>query len=206
MLTAFDLTQYVCERLQPDFDTAKAWLARLVDVLAANLPPADRYEDVAAAILILLACDDDANGARRARAHLLRMGCPLSDEVPTSERVQGFQSVLIQKRGFVETWNEVRTVRTFPEQTRAYVLALKTGRPSMEYGDLPKRVPEEWPVLQDALTSPNSRTRIWLLEEWSTACPRCHITLPIFELSKLRTIGIATAKNCCHRILIYQGG
>jgi hypothetical protein len=77
-LTAFDLTQYICERLQPDFSIAKAWLARLVDILVTVAPPADRHEDIAAAILILLACADDPNGARIARARLLQLGYPLS--------------------------------------------------------------------------------------------------------------------------------
>jgi hypothetical protein len=205
-LTAFDLTQYVCERLQPDVGVAQAWLARLVDVLAVFPPPTDRREDVAAAILILLVGNDDANGTRMARSRLLRLGYPLSEKVPSSEGVQGFQSVLTYTAGFEEAWIQVRWVRTFPEQTRAYLLALQTGRPSTEYKDLPKQAPEEWPVLQDALTLPNSRNRILVLEKWSTACPRCHITLPKFELSNLRTIGIATARNCCRRILLYGGG
>ena len=126
--------------------------------------------------------------------------------MPSSERVQGFQSVLIQRTGFAEAWAQIQMVRTFHEQTRAYLSALKTGRPSTEYPDLPKAAPEEWPVLQDAITSPNSRERILVLERWSSACPKCHITLPAFELSKLRTIGIATAKNCCRRILLCSGG
>jgi hypothetical protein len=73
-------------------------------------------------------------------------------------------------------------VRTFPEQTRAYLSALKTGHPSTEYPDLPKAAPQEWPVLQDVFTSPNSRDRILVLEKWSNACPKHHMTLPAFEL------------------------
>jgi len=205
-LTGFDLAQYICERLQPDFGIVKTWLARLVDVLAVAAPPADRREDVAAAILALLACSDEPNGARIARTRLLRLSYPLSGEAPSSERVQGFQSVLIQTTSFAEAWVQVQTVRTFPEQTRAYLLALKTGHPSAECPDLPNAVPEEWPVLQDALTSPNSRNRLLVLDKWSSACPIHHMTLPAFDLSNLETIGIATARNCCRRILLYSGG
>jgi hypothetical protein len=41
-LIAFDLTQYVCERLQPDFGTVKHWLERLLTARGADekaLPP-----------------------------------------------------------------------------------------------------------------------------------------------------------------------
>lgn len=40
-ITAFDLTQYVCERLHPDLGIAKAWLGRLVDILI-RIAPEDR--------------------------------------------------------------------------------------------------------------------------------------------------------------------
>jgi hypothetical protein len=204
-ITAFDLTQYVCERLQPDLGIAKIWLERLVDVLSRVSPPADRRGDVAAAILVLLACDYEPSRARTARARLLRLGFPVSGKAPSPERVQGFQSVLIQTAGFAEVWERVQTVRTFPEQIQAYLSALKTGQLSTEYADLTRAAPEEWPVLQDALSSPDSRTRILVLDECSNACPRCHITLPRMEVSKLRSVGITTAKNCCHRVLLYSG-
>jgi hypothetical protein len=202
-ILAFDLTQYICERLQPDFGIAEAWLDRLVYVLASVAPPADRREDIAAAILVLLACSSEPSRVRIARARLLRLGFSVSGGPPSSERVQGFQSVLIQTTGFAESWEAVKTVRTFAEQIRAYLCALKTGQPSTEYGDLPKAASEEWPVLADAFNSQESRRRIFVLEDWSTACPRCHMTLPGIEVSKLRTIGIATAKNCGHGILLY---
>jgi len=204
-LTAFDLTQYVCERLQPDVTIARAWLERLVDTLASMIPPADRLEDVAAAVLVLPACSNELDGVRITRARLLRLGYPLSKELPSSEHVQGFQSVLIPLHSFAEVWAEVQIVRTFAEQIRAYLAALKTGQPSTDYSDLSKAVPEEWPVLRDAITSHNKAERILVLDQWSTACPRHHRTLPGIEVSKLRNVGIATARNCCDRVLVYPG-
>jgi hypothetical protein len=205
-LTAFDLTQYVCERLQPDICIARAWLERLVAALAAVPLPADRRENVAAAILVLLACGDDPKGARTARSRLLRLGYPLSGEPPSAEGVHGFQSVLIQTTSFAEIWPRVLTVRTFPELARAYALALQTGQSSNGFGELAEAAPKEWPVLKGALSSPDLRNRILVLEKWSKACPRCNRTLPLFEVSNLKTIGVATAKNCCGRILVYAGG
>jgi hypothetical protein len=204
-IIAFDLTQYICERLHPDFGIAKAWLGRLVDVLARVLPPADRYEDVASAVLVLLGCAYDLSSARTARVRLLRLGFPTSGEAPSLDRVRGFQSVLIQTIGLAEVWERVRTVRTFSEQLRSYLSALQAGRPSRGYGELPEAAPEEWPVLKDAFNSEDSRSSIFVLNEYSDACPRCNITLPRDEVNKLRSIGIATAKNCCHCILLYPG-
>jgi hypothetical protein len=73
-ITAFDLKQYVCERLQPALDIAKTWLERLVGVLVRVVLPPDRREDIAAAILVLLACGYEPRRARTARARLLRLG------------------------------------------------------------------------------------------------------------------------------------
>lgn len=203
-LMAFDLTQYVCERLQPDLGIAKAWLGRLLDVIASVDPPADRQEDIAAAIIVLLACDCEPNSARIARARLLRLGYPISGEAPSPERAQGFHSVLIQTITFADAWKQVLTARTFAEQIRAYLLALQACQPSMEYPDLPKEALEEWPVLKDAFTSQEARKKILVLNEWSNACPKCHRTLPGIELSKLRTIHVATAKNCCDCVLLLR--
>jgi hypothetical protein len=203
--TAFDLTQYMCERLQPDVTIARSWLERLVDVLVRTAPPADRLEDIAAAILVLPAYSGEPDGARSARTRLRRLGYPLSGKVPPSERVQGFQSVLIQLTSFEEIWTEVQKVRTYPEQIRAYLTALKTGHPSDEYADLPKAAREEWPALRDAITSHNAHKKVLVLDRWSIACPRHNMSLPAIEVSKLRTVGVATARNCCDCVLVYPG-
>ena len=205
-ITAFDLTQYVCERLQPDVGIAKSWLNRLLNALTRAPPPADRREDVAAATLVLLARDYEPNGARTARARLFQLGFPISGQPPSSAHVQGFQSVLTQTIGFFEIWERVQTVRTFPEQIRAYLSALNKGQPSTEYGDLPLEAAEEWPVLEDAFSSQDSREKICVLDKLSDACPIHYMTLPSMERSKLRNIGIATAKNCRQsHVLIYPG-
>jgi hypothetical protein len=204
-ITAFDLTQYICERLQPDINIAKGWLQRLIAALMRTPPPEDRLEDMAAAILVLLACEFEPNQARLARSRSLRLGFPISGESPSPERVQGFQSVLLQTVGFTEAWEQVQRIRTFSEQIQAYLLALKTGELSTKYNDLAEAASEEWPALEEALGSQNSRGRILVLDQWRNACPRCSRTLPKIEESKLRTIGIATAKNCCQRVLLFPG-
>jgi hypothetical protein len=204
-LIGFDLTQYICERLQPDFGIAKVWLERLINALIRNKPPTDRCEDVAAAILVLLACVDATSAARNARTHLLQLGYSTSGKAPSQEHVQGFQSILIQTIAWADAWELVRAARTFPEQIRSYLSALETGQPSAGYSDLQAAAVEEWPVLENALTSKDARKRILVFDKWSNSCPLHYMTFPTIEISKLRTVGVATAKNCCSRVIIYSG-
>ena len=78
----------------------------------------------------------------------------MSGEIPSTDGVQGFQSILPQTVGLEELWPQLQRVRTYPEQVRAYLHALKNGTPAAaDYGDLAHEAHEEWPVLEDALTS-----------------------------------------------------
>jgi hypothetical protein len=204
-ITAFDLTQYVCERLNPDATIAKIWLERLMDTVALASPPVDRLEEFAAATLVLPACASELNEIRTTRSRLLRLGYSLSNKPPSAEHVRGFQSVLIPLHDFAEIWARVQAVRTYAEQTTAYIVALNSGKPSTDYSDLSNAVPEEWPVLRDAIMAHNKAGRVLVLKQWSTACPLHHRTLPGIEISKLRNVGVATARNCCDRVLVYSG-
>ena len=199
------LTQYVCERLRPEVARVKAWLERLISaLLKAGVPP-ERRDDVAAAILFMLGI---WHGTQR-----LSVGARLSPpneygffwRCSIDEGVQGFQSILPQNVAFEELWTRLGQIRTYPEQVRAYLLALKNGKPATEYGDLAKEAREEWPVLEDALTSESSRKRILELSHWQESCPRCQISLPTSEVFKLQSLCIATAKNCCRRVVIWTG-
>ena len=198
---AFDLTRYVCDRLQPEAAQAKAWLERLIKVsLDAGVPP-DRRNDVAAAVLTLLANSLEATTLRRARDCLLRLNVDFSGEPPSTAAVRGFQSVLLQQATFAELWPQLMTIRTYPEQVRSYLQAVEDGKPTSDYSDLTE-AREEWPTLQDAITSPQARGRLLVTKGPLEACPRCHIRLPRGEVQKLQSTGIATTKNCCHRVVI----
>jgi len=205
-LVAFDLTQYICERLQPEAARARAWLERLIRALLKSGVPPERRDDAAAAILILLGMWSEPGGYRWARDCLRRLGMDMSGEAPPSDGVEGFQSIFPQTVAFAELWPRLQKVRTYPEQVRSYLRALEDRKPGSGYDDLAREAHEEWPVLEDALTSENSRKKILELSHWREACPRCHITLPESEIFKLRSTCIATAKNCCNRILIWTGG
>jgi hypothetical protein len=128
-----------------------------------------------------------------------------SGDIPSTKGVQGFQSILPQSVALGELWAGLQRIRTYPEQVRAYLIALKNGKPATEYGDLAKEAREEWPVLEEAFTSESARKRILELSHWRESCPHCQISLPTSEVFKLQSLCIATAKNCCRRILIWTG-
>ena len=205
MLTAFDLTQYVCDRLRPDLVQAKRWLEKLIRVLVNSDVPLERREDIAAAALVALGVKPDVDRCRWARSCLLRLGVDFSKEPPTADGVRGYQAVLMPQATFTELWAQLAALRTFPEQVASYRQALEEGTPSDGYPDLPREVKEEWPLLEAALTSPQARRAIVFTSGSHEACPRCYIKLPSVEIQKLRSCGIATAKNCCRRIVICQG-
>ncbi len=204
-LAAFVITQYVCERLQPSSATARAWLDRLVTALVRVKPPGQRHSDIAAAILTLMSPTPDRDGDRIARDRLLRVGVDVLGAPPSPDSVRGFRGVLIQSADFSELWARIQAIRTFPEQVKAYLDALKIRRPGVGYDELGRVAPEEWCVLKHAITSDRAQSRILVLDRWAEACPRCHMMLPAHEVQRLRLVSVATAKNCCGRIILWPG-
>ena len=205
MLTAFDLTQYVCDRLQPEPAQAKRWLEQLIRVLVNSGVPLERRGDIAAATLVALGVAPDVGRCRWARSCLLRLGVDFANEPPATDGVRGYQTVLLQQATFAELWARLAAMRTFPEQVASYRQALEEGTPSDGYPDLQREVPEEWPLLEAALASPQARRGIVFTSSSHEFCPRCHIKLPSGEIYKMQSRGIATAKNCCRRIVIRHG-
>jgi hypothetical protein len=204
-MIAFDLTQYVCERLRPEVARVKTWLDRLIRALLKTGAPPDRRDDLSAAILLMLSNWQEPNGYRWARDCLIRTNTDFAGPVPSIKGVQGFRAILAQNAALEELWTKLNAVRTYPEQLRAYLIAMKNNQPSLEYADLAKVAIEEWPVLENALTSEASRRRILELKQWQESCPRCQISLPTGEVYKLESVRIATAKNCCNRVVVWTG-
>jgi hypothetical protein len=204
IITAFDLAGYICERLQPERSQAMSWLQQLIkSLLDAGVPP-ERRDDVAAAIMILLGTDVVPR-LRSARGSLLRLNMDLSGGPPLSDSVLGFQSVLPQRKTFSELWSQVQEIRTYPELVRAYLEALRKGGSTTEFPELAQAAKEEWPALKAALASATPPRNIIEAKIFSEACPKCHLGLPTSEVSKLQSVGIATARNCCGRIIIWGG-
>ncbi|TGQ70833.1 hypothetical protein EN805_00015 [bacterium M00.F.Ca.ET.162.01.1.1] len=200
---ALDLTQYICERLQPDQQRAKGWLQRLLDALTRIEIPDDRRELVSAVVLTLVGTRIDENDLRAARSRLVGIRADLHGDCPSPELARGFHSVLPQSAAFPELWDRVRRIRTYREQARYYLDALAAGHPADGYGELALAAKDEFATMADAFKSERSRKKIDVMKQWSEACPKCHRTLPKIEVGKLRSTAVATARNCCGHVLIW---
>lgn len=204
-ITAFDLTQYICERLAPDPVKARAWLWRLVEALLASTLAPERRDAVAAAVLTQFGARPEAGAERSARGRLLNLRYDLSGPPPPADLVRGFQSVLPQIESFDALWECIQAVRTYPEQAFAYLRALKAGQPTNDYQELLTENPDERAVLEDAFRSATARANILVMRHWTDACPRCHRVLPTGERSKLHAKAVAKSKNCCGRVVVWPG-
>nr|MDQ2665845.1 hypothetical protein [Gemmatimonadota bacterium] len=202
VLIAFDLSQYVCDRLRPEPARARAWLNRLIKVLLEAGVTAERRDDVAAAALTILGASPGEQLCRSTRSILLELGVVITEAAPPHEKAGGFQSVLPQLATFEQLWAALRMVRTYQEQLQSYREALEIGTESEGYPDLPNIAPLEWPTLRDAFTSKPARRRLHFAVGEVDVCPVCDIAFSSGEAGKLRSIGIATSTQCCRRIVI----
>jgi hypothetical protein len=205
LVMAFDLAEYICERLKPERTQAQRWLDRLIPALMKAGVPAERRDEIAAAILTNLGATPKPWLVRRTRGLLLDLGVDFSGGPPPADGVIGFQSVLPQQLSFTDLWPQLLAIRTYQEQVRCYLAALKNGGASGGFADLKQAAEEEWPDLEKALMSKEPFKKIIVLDRFRDACPHHNIMLPTGEVGKLKLVRIATTKNCCHRILIWPG-
>ncbi len=204
-VTAFDLTQYVCDRLRPEPAEAKEWIDQLIRALVSSDVPRERREDIAATVLLALGGAPTDGRCRWARSCVLRLGVDLDGPPPSAEGVVGYRAILAEGEAFAELWARLGALRTFGEQVAEYRRAFDEGTPSNGYPDLPRVLGEEWPSLEAALTSRAAGCRIIFTDGPQEVCPRCYVRLPSGEVQKLRSIGVGTAKGCCGWVIIREG-
>lgn len=204
-LNAFDLTAYMRQRLDLTSGQSLAWL----DTIAGRLPPgsvpAERMDDVAAALLLLVRSPDDRSGARRVRATLMRLGRTIGSEPPVSEMTSLFAPELPSRDEMTARWEAVVGMRTPEEHVAGYLAALSDGDQDFDGAALRELAPDEWPLLQKALTSPRHRGNILTGTRNATSCPQHGSMLPVYEQQKYRTTLIGVTRNCCHKILVFGG-
>lgn len=200
---AFDLTGYICARLQPEVREARTWLERVIRVWLIAGVRTDRRDDVATAILTVLGSAREVDRFRWARSCLLRLGLDLATPPPFSEAVHNYRAVLLQQEKVDALWTKLQRIRTFQEQVHAYINAVERGQPAPgDYPELPVEAPEAWAVLADAFGSPQVKASLLVTNVLSDTCPVHHISLPQQEVHRLRRVGIAITKNCCRRVVI----
>jgi hypothetical protein len=194
---------FVCDRLHPEAARARKWFERLADGLPRTIDTDAFREELAAIILALFNLNMTSRGARVARSRLLRLGVDMDGPPPDDACAAGPRSVLDQQTHLADLWIAVRAVRTLAEQAATYVAGLEGG-PSPDCPDLVAACSDEWPVLAEALKSDRARKRVLVFGAWSEACPACHVRLPSIEVHKLRAHNVATARNCCGRVIVFR--
>jgi hypothetical protein len=200
-IIAFDLAQYICDRLEADPIRARDWLRRILNAILSSEIPQDRLEDITAAVVLFHATSGTEGAPRRARTRLLALGVDVLANAPRTCGNTGFIQSLGASEDISEFWRSISSARSMREQIDAYLSALTSGRPSDGYPDLPK-VTTAWRTLEAAITNASLRRNIYVVKQSSPSCPRHHMTLPTGERSNLQQYGVGIARNCCQSILI----
>jgi hypothetical protein len=205
-LVAFDLTQYIVERLEPDAPCSEAWLRTLVRGFSRYGVPSDRLGDIVGATLVLHSLghrtpDED----QTARARLLQWNVDFAQGTPDLSGARAFVHALAPSTDFDPIWRQLQKTKSLPEQVNAYLRAFETRQPADNYLDLPISAPDCWPVLEAAISDDEMRDQILLITQPSYYCPKCYTALTPQDASDLETIGVALARNCCGRVLILRG-
>lgn len=203
-MIAFDLTQYVSERLLPEPDIVRGWLNRVVDKAVLSGPPKERHDEIAAAVIIALGNNYvDKKSVRAARAKLRRLSRNLFERVPSMSGVAGYQRVL----GGLDTgliWSAICETQTLPELVDRYLAAVAAGKRSQSYAELEQEAKEEWSILDRAFDLPVHRQRIIKVNQAVRACPECHRDLPVAERNNLKSKHLAMTKNCCQNVILIE--
>jgi hypothetical protein len=199
---ALALSEYTCDRLRPPESDVTRWLAQILRSAARVGVPAGHEKAAIAAIMAWLGGAPTPQAYRWARERLLELKVDFAAPLTATDRASGFLAVLPQQASTAELWSKLARTRTYGEQVGAYVSALKDRMPNSGYPDLAEALPSEWPALEKAVVSESATRRLVFSTGTSDACPKCDMILPLGEAHKLKAIGVATAKNCCGRIVI----
>jgi hypothetical protein len=206
-LMAFDLTHFVCDRLEPDMTQVERWLSQLLPALVRTEIPEDRTTDVSSTIVIRLAKDaayNDPKAARNARALLLHIDCPFNGPPPESDMARSFFDEPPGVSEIVAAWTSILEVRTGRELLNEAVAAFGTGEPPKSFEDLRELAKDEWTRLREAIMSQDSADRIIRVSSFVDACPEHYLALTPDESGRLKSLGVTKTSQCAggHLILL----
>jgi len=186
-LRAFQITQYVCERLEVEPFQKRSYLDRLVHSFTRE-SVTEEARDFFAALALLWANQSAGDLLWKAsllRRQLLRVSDMFPDAAPSLDIVGGFGSGVINHEDAGNLWDSALTQRTIQEEMRLF---WSNQSVSLSSKELPRlaRLPE-WPSLECG-PSP----RIVRMLKYSEYCPHCYIALSGVEATRLRNVGVAT--------------
>jgi hypothetical protein len=194
---AFRMTQYVCERVEPDAALVLDYLKRLVEAFTQHPPKDSDREIAAAAVLLRTGClnvQSEMFLARVTRGDLLRVGADLKANAPDMNLVRCFARLLGVSKDFDAVWAAVGQVRTPQEEVHAYHLDTREELAETDYPFLSNT--PEWDYLKH-----RSRRGIHIMSRYSDVCPFCFNMLPTASASQLQKSAITSH---CGKILLCE--
>lgn len=200
-IAAFELSNYICDRLRPDELPGRRWLDHSLDALV-GLPLDPVQADAVAAAVLLKAAASRGDVPRLARSMLIRLGLPVTGDCPSLDSVAGFAAVIGRNVDIRLVWDQVSSVRTYQEQMSEYWKTLQNGLPYEPTPDL--LALKQWPILASARSDSKAAARLLPVAKAVAACPRCHIAFPLADRSELEAAAITSA-NCCARLVLVVG-
>lgn len=183
---AFTLANYLVDRVRPAPTKAASWLSRILRE-AANCS-VDFDEALATSALLLRASEATERSHQIARRFLLQAGIDPQSFSPVPDEIQGFVLVLSptwDSEAFIQS---VRSCRTAGEEVELYVDSVKAGKTLPDLPILQKS--DQWEKLKQAAADSDIFESFKIVNELTTACPRCNLVLPTGSQQELRTLGV----------------
>ena len=206
-LMAFDLTHFVCDRLEPDQTLVETWLSRLLPTLVHTEIPEDRIADVSGVIITRFANKADGSNrkaARDTRALLLHTGRSLKGDHPETGMAESFFPETPSKSAMKAAWSSVCEARTGREFVDEAVAALGTREPPDSFEELREIASEEWASLKQAILSQDSADRIIRTNTPTDACPKHGLMLTLSEKGRLKSLGVTKARQCGGHLILLE--
>lgn len=184
----YQLTQYVCDRLEPDNQIVSEYLNRLIAFFMQATLNSSARQQAADAILIWAAQlpaspSDPFYAAGYARRRLLAIDARTSGAEPAIDPLSGFARILAPGFDFGKLWSDIGSVVTIQEEIRQYQRTPVAERHPSAFTHL-----GQYGELFEA--SPKGRSRHQIMAQYSDACPICALSLPTADAMKLRKYGV----------------
>jgi len=193
----YQLTEYVCDRLEPDNQIVSEYLSRLIAFFMQTTLYSSARQQAADAILIwaaqLSASPSDSDyAAKYARRRLLAVEARTSGTEPAIDPLSGFSRILAPGCDFGKLWSDIGSVVTIQEEIRQYQRTPMAERNRSSFSYL-----GQYSELFEPLS--NGRSHYRILAQYSDVCPICSLSLPTADAMKLREHGIV--RHLSHLLL-----
>lgn len=193
----YQLTEYVCDRLEPDTQTVSEYLNRLIAFFMRTVSDSAARQQAAEAVLIWGAQlpsspSDPLYAAKYARRRLLAIGARTSGAEPAIDPLGGFARTLAPGFDFGKLWSDIGSVVTIQEEIRQYQHTPTRERNRSSFSYL-----SQYSELFEP--RPNGRSHYRILAQYSDVCPICSLSLPTSDAMKLREYGIV--RHSSHLLL-----